>query len=58
MMMVGGSANNGMKGSGSLNMKLLDGNVHVIIVKSQKKNLIHILSDDALLYVHICGVLT
>ena len=36
MMMMGGSANNGMKGSGNLNLKLLDGNVHVIIVKSQK----------------------
>ena len=27
MMMMGGSANNGMKGSGNLNLKLLDGNV-------------------------------
>ena len=37
MMMMGGSANNGMKGSANLNLKLLDGNVHVIIVKSPPK---------------------
>ena len=59
MMMVGGSANNGMKGSGNLNISCwMVTFVHIIIVKSQKKNLLHILSDEALLYVHICGVLT